>query len=99
MPRKKQVFPPAELEPRDNDVHLPIACYECLSLLRKTGNTHLAEPGTVLKHLARFPKTVVLRCYDQGEAICRQRDEGWTAFYTLTADDVQALLAFHEEKR
>ncbi len=98
MPRKKQVFPPAELEPHDSDIRLPVCYYEALSLFRKNDNPHLAEPGSVLKHLARFPDTVVLRCYDRGEAICRQRDEGWTAFYTLTSQDVQALLALHEEK-
>jgi Fe-S-cluster-containing hydrogenase component 2 len=97
MPRKKAVNPPAELPTHEGDVRLPLASYEALSLLRKSDNPHLADPGSVLRHLSKFPNTAVLRCYEEGEPICRQRDDGWTAFYTLTAEDVQAVLQMHEK--
>src|SRR5262249_6828496 len=39
----------------------------------------------------KFPKTIRLRRYQRGAAICRQGEEGATAFYILTGDDVKLL--------
>src|SRR5436190_9871617 len=82
MPRKKPVNPPARLEPRDNDVRLPGSAYLACSLFARMKS----KPN-----LDKFPNALVLRKYRKGEIICRQGDEGWTAFYTLTPDDVRAL--------
>ena len=40
----------------------------------------------------KFPGTLRVRHYMPGDAICRQGEAGWTAFYILTGDDVQGVL-------
>ena len=41
--------------------------------------------------LERYPGTLVLRRYQEGEVVCRQGEPGWTAFYILTSEDLLAL--------
>jgi Fe-S-cluster-containing hydrogenase component 2/CRP-like cAMP-binding protein len=80
--RKLILNPPAELQARPGDVPLPPGVFLGLSLfarLRKKPN------------LERFPGTLILRRYQRGEVICRQGEAGWTAFYSLTSDDLLAL--------
>src|SRR5687768_1731998 len=41
--------------------------------------------------LRALPDTIVLRRFSAGEVICDQDHPGYTAFYVLTAQEVQAL--------
>src|SRR5262245_35943697 len=75
--------PPAELEPRRSDLDLPAPLYTAVKALKGVGE----------RTLPRSPGTLRLRAYLKGEVICRQGDQGWTAFAILSADDVRAVHA------
>src|SRR5690349_1679234 len=82
---KQQVMlmPSAELEPRDGDIDLTPDRLARLSLFTQLkGKTDLEK----------YPGTLRVRHYQSGDAICRQGEAGWTAFYILTAADVQNVL-------
>src|SRR5712691_8945661 len=74
--------PPAVLEPRPGDEALTIEELRHLSVF-----ANLSKPPD----LEQFPGAVLLRRYCQGNAICRQNDAGWTAFYILTKQDLLEL--------
>ncbi|MHB1425530.1 MAG: 4Fe-4S binding protein [Gemmataceae bacterium] len=76
------MFPPAELERRDSDVHIADERFLQLSLFKR-----LAKKPTMEK----YPGTLALRRFRQGEIICRQGESGWTAFYLLTTEDMLEL--------
>src|SRR3954469_22989027 len=78
----KQLMPGAELEPREGDVPLTDDEFLQLSLFAQLKR----KPS-----LDKFPGSLVLRRFKSGEVICRQGEAGWTAFYALTTEDVQAL--------
>ena len=42
--------------------------------------------------LEKFPGAIRVRHYLAGDAICRQGEAGWTAFYILTAADVENVI-------
>lgn len=71
----------AELAPRSGDLRL--SSEELLSIS--------IFSGLKVANLDRFPGTVVLRRYAEGDIVCRQRDPGWTAFYILKTEDLAAL--------
>src|SRR6516225_10555275 len=75
-------MPEAALEARDTDVLLPDALYLRIGLF-----SQLKSPPS----LDKFPGTIRLRHYRQGEEICRHGEAGWTAFYLLTSKDVAEL--------
>jgi Fe-S-cluster-containing hydrogenase component 2 len=75
-------MPPAELEARPTDVPFTYEALEQISLLKDLKR----KPS-----LDRFPGTLAVRRYERGEVICRQGENGWTAFYGLTDADVCAL--------
>src|SRR5437773_681499 len=82
---KQQVMlmPSADLEPRDGDVDLTPEQMGKLSLFAGLkGKTDLEK----------FPGTLRVRHYLSGDAICRQGEAGWTAFYILTAADVRDVI-------
>ena len=83
MGKQKELMPAAELEPRDGDVELTPEQLGRLSLFASLkGKTDLEK----------FPGTLRVRFYESGEAICRQGEPGWTAFYILTDQDVQDVV-------
>jgi CRP-like cAMP-binding protein/Fe-S-cluster-containing hydrogenase component 2 len=75
----KQLMPKAELEPRDSDVKLTDEQFLKIGLF-----TRLKRKPS----LDKFPGAMVLRRYRKGEAIFRQGEAGWTAFYILTSEDL-----------
>lgn len=74
--------PEAELAPRKGDEILAPDELQTISLF-----SNLKK----IPSFDKFPGSVVLRHYRPGEAIVRQGDGGWTAFYILTADDLVKL--------
>src|SRR6516165_899492 len=80
----KQLMPKAELQPRDSDVKLTDEQFLKIGLFAKLKR----KPS-----LDKFPGAMVLRRYRQGEVIFRQGEAGWTAFYTLTSEDLLAIEA------
>lgn len=79
---KTVINPEAELAARSGDIELSL---DQLSLLDVFATLKKAPA------FAKFPGTYVLRRFRAGEMICRQGDSGGTAFYLLTANDVEAL--------
>ncbi len=83
MGKQKELMPSADLEPRDGDVDLSAEQLGRLSLFAGLkGKTDLEK----------FPGTLRVRHYRSGDAICRQGEAGWTAFYILTAADVANVI-------
>src|SRR5947209_2728635 len=83
MGKQKELMPSADLLPREGDVDLTPEQLGKLSLFAGLkGKTDLEK----------FPGTLRVRHYLAGDAICRQGEAGWTAFYILTSDDVQNVL-------
>src|SRR3954467_2725475 len=83
MAKQKELMPSADLEPRVGDVDLTPEQLGKLSLFAGLkGKTDLEK----------FPGTLRVRHYVSGDAICRQGEAGWTAFYILTGDDVKSVL-------
>ncbi len=80
---KQEVMPSAELEPREGDVELTPEQLGRLSLFAPIKNKTFLE---------KFPGTLRVRLFRAREAICRQGEPGWTAFYILTAADVESVL-------
>ena len=78
----KQVMPQARLESRPTDVPCTDALAPKISLFAQLKR----KPS-----LDKFPGTLALRRYRQGEVICRQGEAGKTAFYCLTTEDVLTL--------
>ncbi|MGE3807522.1 MAG: cyclic nucleotide-binding domain-containing protein, partial [Gemmataceae bacterium] len=78
----KVINPEAELEARETD--LPLRDEEFLDISLFDGLKR--KPS-----IDKFPGAIKLRRYRQGEAITRQGEAGWTAFYLLTSEDVAAL--------
>jgi CRP-like cAMP-binding protein len=78
----KQLMPRAELEPRDSDVQLTDEQILKISLFARLKR----KPS-----LDKFPGALVLRRYRKGEAVFRQGEAGWTAFYILTSEDLLAI--------
>src|SRR5438876_10000208 len=78
----KQLMPKAELEPRASDVQLTDDQFLTIGLFAQLKR----KPS-----LDKFPGAMVLRRYRQGEVIFRQGEAGWTAFYTLTSEDLLAI--------
>jgi CRP-like cAMP-binding protein/Fe-S-cluster-containing hydrogenase component 2 len=84
MAKHLVVNPPAELERRDTDIELTaeqLLAFSVFARLKK-------KPS-----LDKFPGFVRLRRFVPGEVICRQGEQGFTAFYLLSAEDVAALEA------
>jgi Fe-S-cluster-containing hydrogenase component 2/CRP-like cAMP-binding protein len=77
-----KVKPPARLERRPGDEELTIEQLKQISLF-----AGLSRPVD----LEQFPGTVLLQRFEKGEAICRQNEPGWTAFYILTTKDLLEL--------
>src|SRR5690242_782767 len=75
----KQLMPRAELESRESDVNLTDEQFLKISLFARLKR----KPS-----LDKFPGAMVLRRYRRGEAIFRQGEAGWTAFYILTSEDL-----------
>src|SRR4051794_25275170 len=83
MGKAKELMPAADLLPREGDVDLTCEQFGKLSLFAGLkGNTDLSK----------FPGTIRVRHYLSGDAICRQGDAGWTAFYILTNADVETVI-------
>ncbi|MBY0232923.1 MAG: 4Fe-4S binding protein [Gemmataceae bacterium] len=74
--------PPAELEDRPGDLPVPPL------LLLESGlfRTLSKQPNP-----EKLPGILRLRTFKAGEAVCREGDPGWTAFFILSADDVSAM--------
>jgi len=81
-PKTISAKPEAELIPRRQD---EVLNSDELSQLDLFGN--LKKKISVEK----FPGSIVLRRFRQGEVICRQGDRGHSAFYIVRAADIQAL--------
>ncbi|HEX4591581.1 MAG TPA: cyclic nucleotide-binding domain-containing protein [Gemmataceae bacterium] len=83
MGKAKELMPSADLLPRDGDVELSSEQMAKLSLFAGLkGKTDLEK----------FPGAIRVRHYLSGDAICRQGEPGWTAFYILTAADVENVI-------
>jgi len=83
MAKQKELMPAAVLDPRDGDLELTADQLGRLGLFAGLkGKTDLEK----------FPGSLRVRHFAAGDAICRQGDAGWTAFYILTAADVQNVL-------
>src|SRR5919199_16373 len=80
---KQEIMPSADLEPREGDVELTA---------EQLGQLSLFAPMKSKAFLERFPGTLRVRHYKSGEAICRQGEPGWTAFYILTDADVREVV-------
>jgi len=78
----KQLMPKAELERRSSDVRLTDEQFLKIGLFAQLKR----KPS-----LDKFPGAMVLRRYRKGEVIFRQGEAGWTAFYTLTSEDLLAI--------
>jgi CRP-like cAMP-binding protein/Fe-S-cluster-containing hydrogenase component 2 len=83
MAKKLMVMPPAELEDRDSDIRIPAERFLGLSFFKALKR----KPG-----VERFPGTLKLRRYTEGDVICRQGEAGWTAFSVLGSEDALAVL-------
>src|SRR5436305_2228833 len=83
MGKQKELMPSAELLPLDGDVELTAEQMGKLSLFAGLkGKTDLEK----------FPGAIRCRHYLAGDAICRQGEPGWTAFYILKPDDVDNVI-------
>jgi CRP-like cAMP-binding protein/Fe-S-cluster-containing hydrogenase component 2 len=83
MGKQKELMPSADLLPQASDVELSAEQMGKLSLFAGLkGKTDLEK----------FPGTLRVRHYFSGDAICRQGEAGWTAFYILTGEDVQNVI-------
>src|SRR5262245_62338367 len=88
MAKQKELMPAAELEPRASDIELTPEQLGRLSLFAGLkGKTDLEK----------FPGALRVRYYEPGEAICRQGEAGWTAFYILTGADVENVLGIKRD--
>jgi Fe-S-cluster-containing hydrogenase component 2/CRP-like cAMP-binding protein len=83
MGKQKELMPSADLDVRPGDVELTPEQMGKLSLF--TGLKGKTD-------LEKFPGTIRVRHYLTGDAICRQGEPGWTAFYILTAADVENVV-------
>ena len=83
MARQLESMPAAELDSRPSDVPLSPEQFLKFAVFAQLKNKPTVE---------KFPGTIVLRHYRKGEAICRQGEAGWTAFYILTTEDTLELL-------
>lgn len=83
MAKQIESMPPAELDVRPSDIALTPEQFLKISVFAQLKNKPTVE---------KFPGTIVLRHYRKGEAICRQGEAGWTAFYVLTAEDAVEVL-------
>jgi Fe-S-cluster-containing hydrogenase component 2/CRP-like cAMP-binding protein len=84
MAKAKELMPSADLLPRDGDVNLTAEQMGKLSLFAGLkGKTDLEK----------FPGALRVRHFLSGDAICRQGEAGWTAFYILTAVDVESIIS------
>jgi Fe-S-cluster-containing hydrogenase component 2/CRP-like cAMP-binding protein len=81
---KEVVMPPADLPPHEGDLELPADQLARISLLARLADS-------TRKGLTRFPGAIRLRRFRRGDYICRQGEEGCTAFYILTGEDHQRL--------
>src|SRR4051812_28183205 len=79
----KQVMPEARLESRPTDVRLTDEQFLGLSLFAALKR----KPS-----LDKFPGALRLRRFRAGEAVFRQGEAGWTAFYCLKTEDVVSVL-------
>lgn len=70
---------PADIAPRKKSERLSVAQLKSISLFQ--GLAKLDDD------LYGFPGTTLLHYFEPGEAICRQNEAGWTAFYVLTTED------------
>jgi Fe-S-cluster-containing hydrogenase component 2/CRP-like cAMP-binding protein len=98
MARERKIImnPPAQLEARDSDVSVPFDWFVRFSLfarLKKAQRKKPDEPPDLLNTLAKFPGTLALRRFRAGDVICRQGEAGWTAFYALGTEEMQAFFA------
>lgn len=82
-----EIHPEARLEPRDGDLEIPL---NQLDLYAKM--SLFAGKEKDVRYFEKFPGTAVVRRFHKGEAVCRQGEPGWTAFYILTSEDVLKLL-------
>ena len=82
-----EIHPEARLEPREGDLEIPL---DHIALYAKT--SLFADKEKDVRYFEKFPGTAVVRRFRQGEAVCRQGEAGWTAFYILTSEDVLKLL-------
>jgi CRP-like cAMP-binding protein len=83
MGKQKELMPSADLFPLEGDVELTPEQMGKLSLF--TGLKGKTD-------LEKFPGAIRCRHYLAGDAICRQGEPGWTAFYILTAADVENVI-------
>jgi CRP-like cAMP-binding protein/Fe-S-cluster-containing hydrogenase component 2 len=83
MAKAKELMPSADLLPRAGDVDL---------LPEQMGKLSLFAGLKGKTDLEKFPGALRVRNYLAGDAICRQGEAGWTAFYILTADDVTNVI-------
>jgi CRP-like cAMP-binding protein/Fe-S-cluster-containing hydrogenase component 2 len=79
---KTVVNPTAELTPRTSDVPLTLDQLGALSVFAAIKKA---------PSFSKFPGSYVLRRYQAGEVICSQGQAGWSAFYMLTDEDLNAL--------
>jgi len=73
--------PPAELDRRPDDLELPWQLFQAIKRIDKVSD----------RILQNNPGTLRLRRYAEGEPICIQGDQGWTAFRILSADDFRSM--------
>ena len=91
QPRNVRVNPPVELEPRDGDIELSTTQLRALSLFK------LIDAPKNIPNFDQHPRAVMLRRYGadrrggSDKEICRQGEAGFTAFYVLTAEDLNEL--------
>src|SRR5438445_8116252 len=85
----KQLMPKAELEARGSDVQLTDEQFLKIGLFAQLKR----KPS-----LDKFPGAMVLRRYRKGEVIFRQGEAGWTAFYSLTSEDLLAIEGKEKER-
>src|SRR5579859_1689522 len=78
----KQVMPEAELVSHPSDIELTAEQYGKIGLF-----ANLQRKVSIEK----FPGALRLRRFRKGEVIFRQGEQGWTALYILTSEDVLAV--------
>jgi WD40 repeat protein/CRP-like cAMP-binding protein len=78
----KQVMPEAELVSHPSDIELTAEQYAKIGLF-----ANLQRKVSIDK----FPGALKLRRFRKGEVLFRQGEQGWTAFYILTSEDVLAV--------
>jgi Fe-S-cluster-containing hydrogenase component 2 len=83
----RNIHPTADLEPRpgSKDRFLSLDEFKKLWLFSKIKKKPLPDPE-------KYPGSVILRKIAKGETLVEQGDPGATAFYILTAGDVERLL-------